>query len=44
MFLDTLSGSLLGNILTGEGAKWSKIPGRGVMRDVEETIRTGQNF
>ena len=44
MLLGTLGGSLLENLLTGNGVKWSKIPGRSVMRAGEENIRTGQDF
>ena len=46
--LRTLGASLLGNLLTSNGVKRSKIPGRGVMlagediiRAVEGTVRTG---
>ena len=51
MLLDILGSSLLGNLLTGKGLKWSNITGRGVMwadkRVIsagEETIRVGQDF
>ena len=51
MLLDILGSSLLGNLLTGKGLKWSNITGRGVMRADkrvisagEETIRVGQDF
>ena len=43
MLLDTLSASLLGNLLTSKKIK-VKIPGRGVMRAGEGTIRAGQTF
>ena len=42
--LGTLGASLLRNLLTGEEVKRSKIPGRGVIRTGEGTIRAGQNF
>ena len=32
MLLGTLVDTSLGNLLTGKGVKWSKIPGRRVMR------------
>ena len=48
MLLGTLGASLLENLLTGNGLKQSKIPGRGVMRVVtragEGTITAGQDF
>ena len=45
MFLGTLGASLLGKLLTGKGVKRSSnIPGRGVMKAGEGTIRAGQNF
>ena len=36
--------TLLGNLLTGKGVKWSRISGRGVIRAGEGTIRFGQDF
>ena len=44
MLLSTLGVSLLGNQLTGIEVKTSKIPGQGVMRAGEGTIRAGQYF
>ena len=44
MLLGTLGASLLGNLSTGKGVKRLKIPGRGVMRAGEGTIRAGQDF
>ena len=44
MLLDTLSPTLLRNLLTGKGVKRSKIPGRRVIRAGEGTIRAGQDF
>ena len=52
MLFGALGSSLLGNILTGKGYKWSKsskIPGRGIMRAAEvrageRTIRAGKGF
>ena len=32
MLLGTLGANLLGNLLTAEGVKRSRVPGRGVMR------------
>ena len=43
MLLGTLVASLLGNLLMGKGVK-VKIPGRGVSRAGEGTIRAGQTF
>ena len=43
MLLGTLGASLLENLLTDKGEK-TKIPGQGVIRAGEETIRTGQDF
>ena len=42
--LGTLGASLLRNLLTGKEVKRSKMPGRGVIRTGEGTIRVGQNF
>ena len=42
--LGTLGASLLRNLLTGKEVKRSKMPGRGVIRTGEGTIRAGQNF
>ena len=42
MLFGTLGASLLGNLLTGKGVKQSKIPGRGVIRAGESTIRPGK--
>ena len=39
MVLDTLGASLLENVLTGEGVKWSNTPGKRVMQAGESTIR-----
>ena len=44
MLLGTLSTSLLGILLTGEGVKESNIPGQGVMTASRGTIRAGQEF
>ena len=47
MSLGSLGASLLGNLLTGKEFTQSipsNIPGRGVIRAGEGTIRTGQNF
>ena len=41
MLLDILGSSLLGNLLTGTGLKWSNIPGRGVMRADKRVISAG---
>ena len=43
ILLGRLGASLLWNLLIGKGMK-AKIPGIGVMRAVEEAIRTGQDF
>ena len=43
MFRGLLLVSLLENLLISKGMK-AKMPGRGVMRASEGTIRTGQNF
>ena len=37
MLIGTLGASLLENLLTHKGVKWSKVPGRGVMRVGEGT-------
>ena len=42
MLLGTLGASLLGNLLTSKGIKQSKLPGRGIIRAGESTIRTGK--
>ena len=42
MLLGTIGSTLFGNILTGKGVKWSKIPGRVVIRAGEGRIRTGE--
>ena len=34
--------NLIGNLLTGKGVKQSNIPGRGVMRAGEDTIKAGE--
>ena len=39
--LGTLGASLSGNLLTGKGVKWSKIPAQRVMQADQETIRAG---
>ena len=44
MVLGILDVSLLGNLSTDKGVKWSKIPRQGVMRANEGRIRTGQDF
>ena len=44
MLLGTLGASLLGNLLTVKGVKWSRIPGQGVIRGGEVVIRAGQDF
>ena len=44
MLLGTLSTSLFGILLTGEGVKESNIPGQGVMTASRGTIRAGQEF
>ena len=44
MFLGTLHTSLLGNLLTGKGVKWSKILQQGVMGAGEDIIRADQDF
>ena len=41
MLLGTLWASLLGNLLTGKGVKWSNIPGWEVKRVGESTVRAG---
>ena len=38
-----LDASLLGNLLTGQGLK-AKIPGKGIMRASEGTIRASHDF
>ena len=43
MLLGTLGASLLGNLLTGKGVK-AKIPGGGVTRARERTIRASQEL
>ena len=43
MLLGILGAGLLGNLLTGKGAK-AKILGKRVMRAGEGTIRAGQDF
>ena len=42
MLLGTLGASLLGNLLTSKGIKQSKLPGRGIIRAGESTIRPGK--
>ena len=42
MLLGTLGASLLGNLLTSKGIKQSKLPGRGIIRASESTIRPGK--
>ena len=44
MVLGILDASLLGNLSTDKGVKWSKITRQGVMRADEGRIRTGQDF
>ena len=44
MVLGILDVSLLGNLSTDKGVKWSKIPRQGVMRANEGRIKTGQDF
>ena len=47
LLLGTLGANLLENLLTDKGVKQPtsfNIPGRGVMRAGEETIRAGQDF
>ena len=44
MVLGILDVSLLGNLSTDKGVKWSNIPRQGVMRANEGRIRTGQDF
>ena len=44
MLVGTLGGSLFRNLFTGKEVKRSKIPGRGVMRASEGTIRAIQNL
>ena len=44
MLLRTIGASLSGNLLTGNGVKWSKILGRRVMLASETTIRAGQDL
>ena len=44
ILLCTLGASFLGKLITGKGVKRSKIPGQGVMRASEGTIRSGQDF
>ena len=43
MWLGTLGASLIGKLLTGKGVK-AKIPGQGLIKASEETIRAGQGF
>ena len=43
MLLGTLGANLLENLLRDKGEK-VKIPGQGVIRAENETIRTGQDF
>ena len=44
VLLGTLDAGLLGNLLTGKRVKKSKIPGQGVIRAGEGTIRAGPDF
>ena len=44
MLVGTLGANLLGNLLTGKGFKRTKLPGQGIVRQGEGTIRAGQGF